>query len=188
MINSNALLMHLKDFEQLPVAVRPREITVSSIQSYISELPKLCQYYVKEACLVEPNQLKLDANARFVISHNIFSSGNSLFSIALEAIKVYPDGEKWDLSDFIGMLDLMSFDAALFVFSLYYQKHKTNPSFTADLKHFLDQQDIRSDRPFIKHFYNMSRLASISKVNELSYTDIVSAFDRKVPSQTDSMA
>lgn len=86
---------------------------------------------------------------------------------------MYPDGVRWQVKDLFKVLSLVKFDAALYLFALFYGKHNNNYKFYLDIKNHLNSANELNDIPFIKHIYNLCRLFTINEVNDIQHTDII---------------
>lgn len=180
MINIDAFIMQLLDFGNMPTSKKTNAVNAKLIDEYISQFPDVCRYYIEEASDIEQGQLKIDPESRFGLTPKLSDSGNNLLSVGMQAIKAYPDGEKWSFDDLVKMLNLLQFDAALYLFSAFYAEHRSNYKFVLDFKKFLTQNSSLVESPFIRHFYNVCRLFSLNEVNRLSQTNLIAQFNRAV--------
>lgn len=187
-MNVDSIIFLISDFENMPVAYKTKILSVKSISAYIDEYPELCQAYISEAYSVEHTQLEADPQKPFIPTANRSSNSNGLIAATYASISIYPDGSRWSIKDFFELLSLVKFDAALYLFALFYQSHNNNYKFYLDVKKYLSGLENINEVPFIKHFYNLCRLFTINEVNKVPHADIIDLFNEEINNTNDIMA
>jgi len=187
-MNIAAIIFLISDFEHAPTAYKTKILSEKSISAYIDEYPELCKAYINEACMIEPTQLEVDPKKPFAPTPNRSSSSNGLIAAAYSSVSVYPDGNRWSIKDFFELLSLIKFDAALYLFALFYQTHSNDYKFYMDVQKYLLSLSYINETPFIKHFYNLCRLFTINEVNMVAHADIIELFNEEIINNNDIIA
>ncbi|MGP9666995.1 hypothetical protein [Psychrobacter sp. AOP31-A1-22] len=187
-MNVDSIVFLISDFTHMPAAYKTEILSAKSISLYIDEYPELCKIYIHEACKIESTQLRIDPQKPFVANQNITSSSNGLVAATYNGLSVYPDGSRWSIKDFFELLSLVKFDAAIYLFALFYQEHNSNYKFYLDVKKYLSNLDAINETPFIKHFYNLCRLFAINEVNNIQHADIIELFNKEINNTNDIIA
>lgn len=172
-MNVDSIIFLIADFTHMPAAYKTQILSEKTVSAYIDEYPEICQAYIKEAYEIESTQLPTDPKIPFIANQSRSTSSNALVAATYASISIYPDGSRWSIKDFFEVLSLVKFDAAIYLFALFYQEHNNNYKFYLDAKKYLSSLNNINEVPFIKHFYNLCRLFTINEVNHVPHADII---------------
>lgn len=183
MIDSNAFIAILSDLQVVPNPSASDKMSHASVTSYISEYPEISRGYIMNAVQMYNGNLKVDKTRPFVFANTLTRSSNSFVAAIYTTVPYYPSRNTLGFKEFMGFLNVIEFDVALYLFHSFYEAHRHNPSFKPDLKAVLDSQIAAERYIFAENFYNLIRLFVINKVITFNNTDIMDTFIEELSNQ-----